>query len=171
MNSPPAAAFWEIRRTQSHAAVQTQPIFDQFNDDLVRHQIAALSNFGRLQSKRRSEIFFPTQDRAWRSDRNAELAGDHFRLRPFPGTGRAEKNKSPFHLASVKKDRDSADDEHCDADIEPHERAAAAAASPRRRKRDQMLARECGLCAKIRRNGAGSNAFPPAAWYRALRLR
>ena len=74
------------------SAMQTQPVFDQFNDDLVRDQAAVLSDFSSLQSKRRAEVFFPTQDRAWRCHRDAELARDHFRLRPFPGTGRAEKN-------------------------------------------------------------------------------
>src|SRR5438876_7447264 len=105
------------------SAVQTQPVFDQFNDNFVRDQAAVLSDFSSLQSKRRAEILFPTQDCARRCDRDAELARDHFCLCPLPGTGRAQENESPFHLTPVKKNRDPSDDQRRYADIEPHERA------------------------------------------------
>ena len=83
-----------------------------------------LDDFGGFLAQRRPEIFFPAQNRARRSDRNTELARNHLRLGPFAGTGRAKKNESSFHLSAVKKDRDSGDDKHGDANIKPHQRAA-----------------------------------------------
>ncbi len=77
--------------------MQTQPIFDQLNNDFVRHQVSALSNFGRFNPQRRAKIFFAPQDRAWRRHRDAELARNHFRLRPLSRPGRAQKNESSFH--------------------------------------------------------------------------
>ena len=60
-----------------------------------------------FSAERRPEVFFAAQNRARRSDRNTELPRDHFRLGPFAGTGRAEKNESPFHLSPVEENRDA----------------------------------------------------------------
>ncbi len=106
------------------AAVQTQPILNQFNDNFVRNQTAVLDHVSSLFSQRRPEVFFTPQNRARRSYGNTELARDHFRLGTFSGTGRAQKNESPFHLSTVKENGDPGDNERRDTDIEPHERAA-----------------------------------------------
>src|SRR5215212_1427380 len=74
-----------------------------------------------FQTEWRAEILLPAQDRSGRGDWNSELTRDHFRLSPLAGTRRAQKHKSPFHLATIKEGRDTADDEHGDADIKPHE--------------------------------------------------
>ena len=71
------------------------------------------------------------------------MARNHFRLGAFAGTGRAEKNESSFHsrrrknrqqramaeyfnrlLSAVKEKGDPGNNEHGDADIKPHKRAA-----------------------------------------------
>jgi hypothetical protein len=83
-----------------------------------------LDDFGSFLAQWRPEVFFPAQNRTRRSNRNTELACNHLGLGPFARTGCAKKNESSFHLSAVKKDRDSGDDNHSDADIEPHERAA-----------------------------------------------
>jgi len=74
--------------------------------------------------QRRPEISFTAQDSARRSDWNAELARNHFRLGPFAGTGRAKKNEPPFHLSPVKKKGDTGDHEDGDPHIEPHQGTA-----------------------------------------------
>src|SRR5262249_26431662 len=104
--------------------MQTQPVLDQFNNDFVRDKAAASENFGSLLPQRRTEVAFTAQDRASRSDRNAELTRNHFRLGPFTGTGRAEKNKPPFHLSAVKKKGHPSDHKDRDPHIEPHQSAA-----------------------------------------------
>src|SRR6266566_1682363 len=111
-------------KDESMAAVQAQPVFDQFNNDFVRNEVAALQHFRRLLPQRRAEIFFAAQNRARRSDGNTELARNHFRLGSFAGTGRAEKNESSFHLSAVKENGNPGNSEHGDANIEPHKRAA-----------------------------------------------
>src|SRR6266496_3660274 len=58
------------------------------------------------------------------SNGNPEVPRNHFRLSSFAGTGRAEKNKPPFHLSPIKKDRDPGDHEHRNTHIQPHQRAA-----------------------------------------------
>src|SRR6267154_1284370 len=58
------------------------------------------------------------------SDLNTELPRNHFRLGPFSGTRRAQKNESSFHLSAVKKNGDPGDNERGDADIKPHKGAA-----------------------------------------------
>src|SRR5206468_2580854 len=105
-------------------AVQAQPIFDEFNDNFVRNQTAMLDHVSGLFTQRRPEVFLAPQNRARRSYGNTELARNHFRLGPFSGTGRAQKNESSFHLSAVKENSDSGDNKRGDADIEPHERAA-----------------------------------------------
>src|SRR5882724_13322870 len=106
------------------AAMQAQPILNQFNDNFVRNQTAVLDDFGGLFSQKCPEIFLAPQNRARRSYGNTELARNHFRLGPFSGTGRAQKNESSFHLSTVKENGDPGDNERCDADVEPHEHAA-----------------------------------------------
>jgi hypothetical protein len=86
--------------------MQTQPIFDELNDNFIRDQTTALGNFRGLLTERCPEIFFPTQDRTGRCHGNAELARDHFRLGPFPGTRRAQEHESSLHLAAIKEDCD-----------------------------------------------------------------
>src|SRR5207249_7890891 len=63
-------------------------------------------------------------NRARLCDRYAELARNHFRLGPFSGARRAQKNESPFHLSAVKKNGDPGNNKHGDADIKPHKSAA-----------------------------------------------
>src|SRR5205823_10337623 len=106
------------------ATMQTQPVLDQFNDDFVRDEAAASEHFGSLLPQRRSQIAFTAQDRARRSDRNAELARNHFRLGSFAGTGRTKKNEPPFHLSPVKKKGDPGDHEDRDPHIKPHQCSA-----------------------------------------------
>ena len=106
------------------AAVQTQPILNQFNDNFIRNQTAVLDDFSGLFSQRRPEVFLAPQNCARRSYGDTELARNHFRLGPFSGTGRTQKNESPFHLSTVKENGDPGDNERRDTDVEPHERAA-----------------------------------------------
>src|SRR5206468_6632065 len=56
---------------------------------------------------------------------NPEVPRNHFRLGPFAGTGRAEKNKPPFHLSPIKKDRDPGNHEHGNTHPKPDQSAAA----------------------------------------------
>ena len=123
--------------------MQAQPVLDQVDNDLVGDEAALFCNLRRFQPKRRAEVAFAPQNRAGRSDRNTEMARDHFRLRSFSGTGRAEKHESTFHLAAVEEDRHSADDENGDADIKPHQRSllrrlAAAVSRQRSKARPRM---------------------------------
>ncbi len=86
-----------------------------------------LDRIGGLLPQRRPKIFFPAQNRAWRSDGNPEVARNHFRLGPFSGTRCAKKNKPPFHsrsLSPIKENGDPGNHEHGDPYIEPHQRAA-----------------------------------------------
>jgi hypothetical protein len=48
------------------------------------------------------------------------LARNYFRLSPFAGTGRAEKNEPSFHLSPVKENGDAGNYEHGDPHIQPH---------------------------------------------------
>src|SRR6266568_5381280 len=111
-------------KDESMAAVQAQPVLDQFNNDFIRNQVAALQYFRRLLPQGCAEIFFAAQNRARRSDGNTELARNHFRLGPLAGTRRAEKNESSFHLSAVKENGNPGNNQHGDADIKPHKRAA-----------------------------------------------
>src|SRR5215217_3754560 len=105
-------------------AMQPQPVFDQTDNDLVRYEPAASKHFACLLPQRGTKIAFTAQDSARRRNWNPKLARDHFCLRPFPRTRRAEKNKPPFHLPPVKKNGDSCDHEHGNAHVQPHKGAA-----------------------------------------------
>src|SRR5215831_5105743 len=84
-------------------AVQSQPVFDEFNDDFVGDKAAALEHFGSLLAQWRAQFLFAAQNRTWRSDRNTEMACDHLRLRSFAGTGSAKKDESSFHYRPYRK--------------------------------------------------------------------
>jgi hypothetical protein len=51
---------------------------------------------------------------------NPELARNHFCLGPFARTGRAEKNKPPFHLSPVEENSDASNYKHGDPHVQPH---------------------------------------------------
>ena len=102
------------------ATVQPQPVFDEFNNNLVGNQFAMLRRVTRLQPKRRPQISFAAQNGPGRSHRNTELPGDHFGLSSLSGTRRTQEHQSPFHLVPVEKNRHTADHEDGDGDIEPH---------------------------------------------------
>src|SRR5450759_849266 len=102
------------------ATMQAQPVLNQFDDDFVRHEAAASKHFSGLLPQRCSEISFTAQNSARRSDRNAKLARNHFRLCAFARTGWAKKNKPPFHsssLLAVKKNGDPGNHQHGDTHI------------------------------------------------------
>jgi hypothetical protein len=112
----------EAIENESIRAVQVQPIGDELNDNVVRHEPALFRNFIRLQPERRSKLTLTTQDRSRRSDRNRKMPRNHLRLRPLSGTGRAEEHDAIFHLATVEKNRHPADHQDRDTDIKPHQR-------------------------------------------------
>src|SRR5438045_8128243 len=105
-------------------AVEPHPVLDQFDDDLVRDELAVLRVFRRLNSKQRPKFHFPAQNRAGRRHRNSKMPRDHFGLRPFSGTRCAEEHESSFHLASVEENSHAADNDDGNADIEPHQSRA-----------------------------------------------
>src|SRR2546423_1956386 len=116
--------------------MQTQPVLDQFNDDFVRDEATASERFGSLLPQGRSEISFTAQDSARRSDRKAELARNHFRLGPFPGTRRAEKNEPPFHSRRLLKNS-AAPRERCLGWMARRERRACPQSPVRSKQRRQ----------------------------------
>src|SRR6478672_1931400 len=84
-------------------AVQTDPVFDQLDDDLVRNEFAVFGLFRGLNSEQRPQFHFPPQNRAGRGHWNSKVARDHFRLGSLSGTGRTEEDESLFHLAPVEE--------------------------------------------------------------------
>ena len=110
--------------------MKRQPIFDQFNNNLVGHQSALLRSLSRLDPERRSQIAFAPEDGARRSNRNPKMPRNHLRLCSFSGTRRAEKHNATLHLASVKKNCHTTDHEDCDADVKPHQSSLLCRLSP-----------------------------------------
>src|ERR1043166_1538748 len=115
----------ETGQNKTLRPVDSDPIFDQLDDNFIRDKLAVLGLFRSLDPKQRSQFYFPAQNRAGRGHRNPKVTGDHFGLSSFSGTGRAEEHESfSFHLAPVEENGHAADDDDGDADVEPHQRRA-----------------------------------------------
>jgi len=112
------------------ATVQSQPIFNELNNNLVGNQSAMFRRVRRLQPKPGPQVSFAAQNGAGRSHRNTELPGDHLGLSSLSGTWRTQKHQSSFHLVPVEKNRNPADDEYGDGYIKPHQSAPPSCLAP-----------------------------------------